>query len=172
MKNLLTFVLLASLSAISYSKEDCSLEANGLSKDDDIARQLFYTGTCHYRNKDYDKSAGVWEKLAVMEEVHPDSQGLQIDVLNNLGYLMFFGYGIEENKEKAIEFWKKAISLGQYEAEYHLCHAYADSDEPTYNKSKAKKHCEKAYLIYSGLEKTSEGDAEILQQIKEYRANI
>lgn len=172
MKSLLTFFVLTSLSAFSQGKEDCSLKAIGLSNDDDIAHQLYYTGTCHYRNGEYGKSANSWEKLAVLEEVNPDSKKLQINILNNLGYLMFFGYGIEENKEKAIEFWKKAISLGQYESEYHLCHAFADSDEPTYNKVKAKKHCDKAYLIYSDLENTPEADAEILKQIKEYRERI
>ncbi len=166
------FVLLASLSVSVFAKEDCSFEANGLSKEDDIAQQLFYTGTCHYRNKDYDKSAKAWEELAAIKEVNLEYKHLQIDVLNNLGYLKFFGYGIKEDKNQAIEFWNKAILLGQYESEYHLCHAYADDNQPTFDRSKAKKHCEKAYLIFNGIDEKSEGDAEILKQIKIYRKKL
>ncbi|MDP5209666.1 hypothetical protein [Microbulbifer sp. 2205BS26-8] len=106
-----------------------------------------------------------------MKEVNPESQDLQIDVLNNLGYLKFFGYGIKENKEQAIEFWKRAISLGQYESEYHLCHAYAEPISPHKIELRLKSTT-RAYLIYRGMEKVPESDAEILKQIKKYRAKI
>ncbi len=111
MKFISTFVLLFCMASASFGKDDCSLEGIDLSNTDDIAQRLFYTGTCHYRNKDYDKSAESWEKLAMIEEVNPDYKDLQIDVLNNLGYLRFFGYGVKENKEQAIEYWKKAHRL-------------------------------------------------------------
>ena len=172
MSSILILILLASLSADPLGKEDCSLEAIGLSLEDDIAHRLFYTGTCHYRNQDYEKSAAAWEQLANMEDVSPESQSLRVDVLNNLGYLKFFGYGIREDKEQALDYWKMAISLGHYESEYHLCHAYADSDQPTFNRGKAEKHCEKAYLIYNGMEERTESEVEILRQIREYRAQM
>ena len=165
-------VILSTISLLSSAKEDCSLKSIGLSKADDIAEQLFYTGTCHYRNKEYDKSALSWEKLAKLEKVNPEYQELQIDVLNNLGYLMFFGYGVKENKTQAIEYWQKAIILGQIESEYHLCHAYADTDQPTYDRAKAKTHCDKAYLIYKGMDDKTKGQSAIFEDIKMYQSQL
>ncbi|MDE1465569.1 hypothetical protein [Spartinivicinus poritis] len=172
MNNILILFFCCALSTIVSGKENCSLEAVGLTSKADIAQKLFYTGTCHYRNKDYEGAAASWEKLSVLEEVNPDYNNLQVDALNNLGYLKFFGYGVNTDKKLAIKFWEKAITLGQYESEYHLCHAYADSDEPTFDVAKAKKHCEKAYFIYNGIENKSEGQKEIFELVKKYRASI
>ncbi len=118
---------------------------------------------------EYHLSAKYWGQLSALEGVAVEYEELQIDSLNNLGYLKFFGYGIDENKEEALNLWKKAILLGHYESEYHLCHAYADRDQPTFNYALAKKHCEKAFLIYNGME---EPDEEILGQIKKHRSEI
>ena len=153
------------ISSSLYGKEECDLEALNLSEKSNVAERLFYTGTCHYRNKDYDKSAKLWQQLAEMKVIHEDYKNLQVDVLNNLGYLMFFGFGIEKNQIKAISYWKKAITLGHYESEYHLCHAYADKKQSTFDREKAKKHCEKALLIYRGMEPR---DKEILSYIESY----
>ena len=153
------------LSAAAYSKEDCSLKAINLDKDSNIAEQLFYTGTCHYRNEDYAPAVESWKKLSALENIEPEYEELQIDVLNNLGYMMFFGYGTEQDQEKAITYWQKAIMMGHEEAEYHLCHAYADKDESTYNLHKARQHCKKALLIYRGMEKPNK---EILKDINRY----
>lgn len=152
-----------------YGKEDCSLESLKLNEKSNIAERLFYTGTCHYRNKDYDKSAKSWQQLAEMDAIDKDYKNLQVDVLNNLGYLMFFGLGMEKNQNKAITYWQKAITLGHYESEYHLCHAYADKKQPTFNREKAKKHCEKALLIYRGMEPR---DKEILSYIESYYNDV
>ena len=149
----------------AYSKEDCSLGALKLDKESDEVKKLFYTGTCHYRNNDYEKSAELWQKLIKIETNKKETQDLQIIVLNNLGYLMFYGLGVDENKSEAISYWKKAITLGETEAEYHLCHAYADNKEPTYNRRKAQLHCKKALLIYRGMEPK---DEEILTLIENY----
>lgn len=157
------------ITANAYSKEDCSLEALNLSNRSNIAERLFYTGTCHYRNQDYQLSAQAWQQLAEHNAVDREYQELQIDVLNNLGYLMFFGLGIEKNQAKAIEYWKKAISLGQTESEYHLCHAYADRSQPTYDRDNAKIHCKKAILIYRGMQPR---DEEILSYIEKYYEQV
>lgn len=156
-------------SSIALSKERCNLDSIGLDQESQTAEKLFYTGTCHFRNKDYDLSVENWLKLASLENIDPEYQDLQIDVLNNLGYMRFFGYGIEKDQWAAIEYWKQAILMGHEEAEYHLCHAYADRDEPTYTLPRARKHCKKALLIYSGME---DPDEEILEGIKSYLAQL
>ncbi|MCW8930880.1 MAG: sel1 repeat family protein [Gammaproteobacteria bacterium] len=152
-----------------YAKEDCSLSGIELEEESNDAVKLYYTGTCHYRNKDYQMAAKQWKQLSQLNNVPREYEELQINVLNNLGYLMFFGYGVEKKQFEAVDYWQKAVSLGHTESEYHLCHAYADTKESTYNKLKAKQHCSKALLIYNGLE---EKDDEILRQIKKYNNQV
>ncbi|ACR13996.1 sel1 repeat family protein [Teredinibacter turnerae] len=147
------------------TKESCDLDSIGLSDQSSEIEKHFYTGTCHYRNEDYQLSVKSWEMLAKLDPVGDEDEELKVDVLNNLGYMKFFGYGTAEDKSTAIDYWTQAILLGHYEAEYHLCHAYADIEEPTYDKSKARKHCEKAKLIYNGKDSP---DTEILDSIEKY----
>lgn len=168
MRNL-TFILIFFASTNSFSNEDCDIDSIGLGNSSSAIEKYFYTGTCYYRNKEYHLSVENWEKLARLKATKDGDEELKVDVLNNLGYMKFFGYGTEEDKVGAIEYWRQAILLGHYEAEYHLCHVYADSSEPTYNKAKARKHCEKAKLIYKGK---SGSDPEILKSIEIYLDKI
>lgn len=166
---LIIAILLVTLSFVALSEEGCDLKSIGLDKESDIAERLFFTGTCHYRNKEYNLSVKNWEKLSALKNINPVYEEYQIDVLNNLGYMKFFGYGTTKDQSQALELWKKAILLGHYEAEYHLCHAYADKDESTYHLVKARKHCEKALLIYKGMD---EPDIEIIDIIEKYKSQI
>lgn len=162
-------VLLLSFANFASAKEDCSLEALDLDESSNIAEILFYTGTCHYRNEDYELAVKNWSELSALKNIDPEYEELQIDTLNNLGYMKFFGYGTPEDKDIALDYWKKAVLLGHLESEYHLCHAYADKEEPTYHLAKAQKHCKKALLIYKGME---DPDDEILRQIEEYSSQV
>lgn len=74
------------------------------------------------------------------------NEELKVDVLNNLGYMKFFGFGTEKDQRTAMSYWREAILLGHYEAEFHLCHAYVNKEEPTFHLAKARKHCELAFL--------------------------
>ena len=78
---------------------------------------------------------------------------------------MFYGLGIPENKSKAITYWNKAITLGHIKSECHLCHAYTDKKEPTYNSNLVKIHCKKALLICRGMD---EKDEEALRVIEDF----
>ena len=158
-------ILLLSIAAASFAKEQCDPESIGLDKDSSEIERYFYTGTCHYRNKDYSLAVKNWENIASIKPEVATDEELKIDVLNNLGYMKFFGFGTEKDQETAILYWQEAILLGHYEAEFHLCHAYADKEERTFNLAKARKHCEKARLIYKGKD---ESDPEILSDIESY----
>ena len=168
----LTLPILLLYSSFVLCEEDCSLENIGLTDESNIAEKLFFTGTCNYRNKNYAESARLWKKLASLDNVDTQYREYQIDTLNNLGYLTFFGYGLKEDKESAISYWNKAISLGHYESEYHLCHAYADKEVATYDPIKAKPHCEKARLIYKGIENKDEDAEVILNHIEKYISGL
>ncbi len=149
--------------------ENCKKSAIGLENSEDMAEIYFFIGTCHYRNEDYKKAVDSWQKLIKLEHISEEFESLTIDVLNNLGFMMFFGLGIEKDQQQAIDYWKQAILEGHDEAEYHLCHAYADNQQSTYNPPKAKKHCRKALLIYQSMEPQ---DTEILNDIRNYLSRL
>jgi len=162
-------ILFLFITAVSLAKEQCDPHSLDLDKESSEMEKYFYIGTCHYRNKDYSLSVNNWEELASLQPEKPEDEELKVDVLNNLGFMKFFGFGTEKDQGTAISYWQEAIRLGHYEAEYHLCHAYADREEPTFNIAKARKHCEKARLIYKGKE---DSDPEILSGIESYLKDI
>lgn len=165
----LFLIIILVIASGAFAKEQCDLKSIGLDESSSKIEQYFYIGTCHYRNKDYALSVKSWENLASLKSDSATDEELKVDVLNNLGYMKFFGFGTEKNQELAITYWKEAILLGHYEAEFHLCHAYADKNEPTFNLGKARKHCEKAKLIYKGKD---DSDPEILSDIESYLEQI
>ncbi len=168
MKNLISIIALFA-AVESFAEEDCSINTVGLDDKSSHIKKYFYTGTCHYRNKDYDLSVKNWEKIPSLKPSSNEDEELKIDVLNNLGYMKFFGYGTSRDQKIAMSYWQEAILLGHYEAEYHLCHAYADRDQSTFNIAKARKHCEKAKLIYKSKE---DSDPKILSDIELYIEKI
>ncbi|MEM7081920.1 MAG: sel1 repeat family protein [Pseudomonadota bacterium] len=170
-KTLLVCMMFALSSVSVWAKEDCGPEAIGVTEEA-LAQKYFYTGTCHFRNNDYAEAAQSWTKLANLESVNADDQSLQIDVLNNLGYLLFFGYGVEADQREALNYWHKAVGLGHDESEYHLCHAYGDADEATFDKAKAQTHCDNAFSLYSNMTDMNDDHKTILKQITFYRNQV
>ena len=156
-------------SAESFSRESCAADSLGFDESSSKIEKLFYTGTCHYRNEDYGLSVESWEKITSLVPSSSEDEELKIDVLNNLGYMKFFGYGTLRDQGTAISYWREAILLGHYEAEYHLCHAYADRNQTTFDLAKARKHCAKARLIYRGK---ADSNPTILSDIETYLEQI
>lgn len=166
------FVLLCAMTVIGHAAESCDLESIGLTKASPLPQKLFYTGTCHYRNEDYAAAAEVWQKLAALEPLPEQYRELQVSSLNNLGFLMFFGDGIDKDQQQAVAYWEKAATLGQPEAEYHLCHAYADARDSTYAPGKAAPHCDRAESYYATIKEPGRNDQIILSQIRGYKTQL
>jgi len=166
MRSILILFFLISFS--SAAKESCELDDVGLDSEASKVEKLFYVGTCHYRNEDYEKAAVNWSALTSENETSDSDNELIISANNNLGYLLFFGYGVQQNQEQALFHWSYAISLGHSESEFHLCHAYADKKQSTFTPNKAMMHCKKAQLIYQGIEDPDEDEMQMLKQIKSY----
>lgn len=146
---IVALIIVASLNAESIEKEDCSFQGLGFDEGTNVAAVYFYTGTCHYRNKDYQQSADSWEQLGQLEDVDLEFKALQTDVLNNLGYLMFYGLGINENKAKALKYWEKAALSKHSESTYFLCTTYSDKGGFRYRPKRALKHCKSAESIFA-----------------------
>lgn len=151
------------------NKEDCSLKALQLVESPLVAEQLFFSGTCYFRNKEFSKAAAHWDELLQLENTRTDREDFRTSTLNNLGYLYFFGFGVKEDKSRAVEYWQQAALSGHHEAEYHLCHAHAEKEEPTYDVVKARNHCKKALLIYH--QKTKSNDR-ILSDLENYNSAL
>ncbi|KAF7786206.1 hypothetical protein PRUB_a0691 [Pseudoalteromonas rubra] len=162
------FIFLCLVSFNSLAKESCEIGDVGLDSESSKVEELFYVGTCHYRNQDYDKAATNWSALISNAETSDSDNELIISANNNLGFLLFFGFGVKQDQKQALKHWSYAISLGHTESEFHLCHAYADKEQPTFNLSKASMHCKKAQLIYQGIEEPDEDEKLILKKINSY----
>ena len=160
------------LLAVVEAREVCVDSELNLSEQSNLAEKLFYRGTCHYRNGDYHLAANNWRGLADLEQVDPNYKDLQISALSNLAYLMFFGLNIEADQPLALEYWGRAVAMGNKEAQYHLCHAQADKDAGSYNPKLALPHCLEAFQIYNSVEEKDESDLTILKQIEFYIESI
>lgn len=172
MNKLLTATLLLLLSLQVQARESCALADIGLTPGSPVPQQLYYAGTCHYRNGDHAKAVQQWIRLANLTHVDTRFIPLQVNVLNNLGYMLFFGLGIKEDQRKAVTYWEKAVAFGQGESEYHLCHAYADKSTLTYNPAKALQHCQKAVTLYRNRKDDSADKELILRQLDEYLSQL
>lgn len=128
----------------------------------------FYRGTSAFREARYAQAAIYWKALIGLKSVAVEEEHLKISAYNNLGYLYFYGKGVEPNKKAAIEYWGFAMKSGNEEAAYHLCHAHADSKEATYNPKIALGYCKEGLRRYGLLKERGPELEEIVAQLKAY----
>lgn len=164
MKTYIYIALLSSICSNSIAKELCSSEALKL-KQEPIITQHFFMGTCHYRNQEFSLAATQWTKTIQTQSLNMKINKLQIDSMNNLGYLLFYGLGITQNRQRALTLWHAASNLGQTESTFHLCHAYAEPEDQVYNYQKAQQFCSKALKYYSNPNNSTTENQLILKYI-------
>ncbi len=170
MKTILLIIVFLFSSTIS-AEEACTIEELDLKQDSTIEDVIYYTGTCNFRNKSYQKAAHNWEKLINMK-IAPEQLELQVSAMNNLGFLYYMGWGVKENVNTAVKYWKRAISFGHIEAEYHLCHSYSNKKLSVYNTQLARMHCNKAQLLYEALNNKNKDEQEILDEINTHLKSV
>jgi len=153
--------------ATAYGAEMCRLDELTEAAADD-PRCYFYSGTSAYRANDFKFAAANWKRLIALKLVAIEFEHLKVDAYNNLGYLYFFGNGVKRNREVAIKYWKYSLSAGNEESAYHLCHAYGDRKEPTYNSKLALGYCKEGLRRYEALKDINVGQDEILRQLNAY----
>jgi len=128
----------------------------------------FYRGTAAYRAEQYALAADYWNKVIAPQKVTAPDALLQSFSYNNLGYLSFFGYGLAVDQPKAIRYWLQAMKSGDAEPVYHLCHAYAEVGQLTYNRKLAITYCPEALRRYQAISDKTPSDINIMGQIQEY----
>jgi TPR repeat protein len=151
----------------AYGDGSCQLEElKGTPANDPEC--YFYNGTAAFRAEDYKRAALFWKSLIGLESVPVEAEHLKVSAYNNLGFLYFYGHGVETNKKAAIEYWSHAMRSGNEESAYHLCHAFAEKKEPTYNPKVALGYCREGLRRY-GLLKERDGQLdEIVRQLLAY----
>lgn len=120
-------------------------------------------GVQAYRAKDYAKAFQHWSEAAAHGE---------LNALNNLGYLLYNGYGVKKSYEEAIKLWRIASFAGHAESQWHLAWAYESGEGIEQDRLKAY-----AWYVCAvdsaarELKQSSESDAESVV-IKGARSSI
>lgn len=74
-------------------------------------------GVKAYKRKDYPEAVLQWRQAV--------AQGNRL-ALNNLGYLAYYGLGMQADPSFAVDLWRKGAVLGVSEAQWHLGLAYEE----------------------------------------------
>jgi len=72
-------------------------------------------GVDAYKKKNYPEAAAQWNKAV--------GQG-DTAAMNNLAYLLYNGYGVDKDVERAVNLWRVASAAGESESQWHLGMAY------------------------------------------------
>jgi TPR repeat protein len=95
------FVLLLSLAIVSCASVPTETPYN--------------LGVAAYKRRNYSEAAKQWTKSVASGD---------IEAMNNLGYLIYNGYGVDKDTRRAIQLWRVAAEAGESEAQWHLGNAY------------------------------------------------
>ena len=74
-------------------------------------------GVHAYQKKDYSQAALQWKKSVARGNA---------DAMNNLAFLLYYGYGVTKDLDAAIDLWRVASFAGNSESQWHLGNAYKD----------------------------------------------
>jgi TPR repeat protein len=75
----------------------------------------FNLGVAAYQKRDYSEAAAQWSKSVANGDT---------EAMNNLGYLLYNGYGIDKDTDRAVKLWRVASEAGESESQWHLGSAY------------------------------------------------
>jgi len=135
-------------------------------------RCLFFRGTQSFRDQRYASAFANWQAIVDLGDVPVELERYKSGAYNNLGFLYFMGWGVDRDRNRAVNYWKLATKLGDAESEYHLCHAYGDSAEPSYNPSVALGYCKEALRRYTESKERTGNDEKIVEQLNRYIARL
>lgn len=81
----------------------------------DSVVSVYNLGVDAYRAEDYSKAFEHWSAAAARGE---------LNALNNLGFLLYNGFGVEQSQVEAVKLWRIASFAGHSESQWHLASAY------------------------------------------------
>jgi TPR repeat protein len=125
-----------------------------------------FKGTRHFRAKEYSAASHEWLAVVDAKDMPKEFEHLRVDAQNNLGYLFYMGWGVKQDRERAMQqYWLPADKAGHEEAAYHLCHAYAED-----NSRLALGYCREALRRYGKIESAESG--EVVAQLRRYISRL
>ena len=133
---------------------------------------MFFSGTQSFRDASYAAASSSWQALVDLEEVPSEFERYKTNAYNNLGFLYFQGWGVQKDRDRAVNYWKVAAKVGHEESEYHLCHAYGDPLGPTPNPPLALEYCKEALHRYLQLTERRSVQEKIVDQLKRFISEL
>jgi len=155
-------IFIVSLLFLSTSviADKCKLENLTELEYTDIECQ-FYMGTTAYRNKVFNVAAAHWNYIIDAPLKYQGEERFQAMALSTVTFLTYQGLGVNQNRDLAVNNWKKAVSKGDFEARRHLASAFADKDYKNKNLIKALGWYESIFLIHPDKEVLDESDQNV-----------
>lgn len=123
----------------------------------------FYMGTTAYRNKVFNVAAAHWNYIIDAPLKYQGEERFQAMALSTVTFLTYQGLGVNQNRDLAVNNWKKAVSKGDFEARRHLASAFADKDYKNKDLIKALGWYESIFLIHPDKEVLDESDQNVYQ---------
>lgn len=124
MQWMLIFVLVP---AASVSEELCPLQPLAEFPYSDVECQ-FYLGTTAYRAGVYEVAAAHWVQVLKSNDQSELGVETKKTALGTLAYLKFYGLGVREDKQGAVQDWTENAMNGDIASRRSLGFAYADED--------------------------------------------
>jgi len=168
---LVPVVLLLTLSTVSEAAEMCA-QSQLQALPSNHPECLFYTGTEHFRKKNYVAARLQWQALLDSKDLPLEHEHFRTSAYNNLGFLHYMGLGTPPDHALAIKKWTHAMNLGHEEAAYHLCHSYGDASEPEYNPKRALSYCRESLRRYGQLKSHDKSSSKVIDQLRKYIAKL
>jgi TPR repeat protein len=72
-------------------------------------------GVAAYKKRDYSEAATQWSKAVDQKDT---------EAMNNLGFLLYNGFGVPKDVDRAVKLWRVAAAAGESESQWHLGRAY------------------------------------------------
>jgi TPR repeat protein len=79
------------------------------------AETPYNLGVAAYKKRNYSEAAAQWTKSVARGDT---------EAMNNLGYLLYNGYGVDKDTDRAVMLWRVASEAGESESQWHLGRAY------------------------------------------------
>lgn len=133
---------------------------------------LFFSGTQHFRGKEYPRALALWQQLAELPEMSAELEAYRLDAYNNVGFLLYMGWGTAPQRQKSLQLWQSAYKAGHAEATYHLCHFYGEPAEPEYEPALALRYCREALLRYKKLGDRPGQSEAVVKQLELYVSRL
>gem|GEM_PF-3318045 len=118
----------------------------------------FYLGTQAYRSEIYNVALAHWKYVIDSPAEHEVDKQLKATALSTTTYLRYYGLGVKQDRDKAVELWIKAANKGDFEARIHLGYAYSDNNYRNKDLIKSFAWYRSIFLLYPLINDISDVD--------------